>query len=204
MIYFIQDGENGPIKIGYSDDVAGRIKELSTSTHNDLRVLLVISGEYEQETQLHKRFSLAHKKREWFWPVKELVEFIDGYKLSVTETIAETPAHLIPPEPLDELRICELKDQGVSLRNICLEIFGKRPNGWQEGRVSEILRKSGRSGHARRRLDEEKICQMYDEGVSLRGICWEIFGKSGGGKYAQRIKEILKTHGRARHGWRDC
>lgn len=196
MIYFIQDGEDGPIKIGYTADVANRIRDLSTSTHRRLRVLLVISGEPEQEAQLHDRFYFAHKKREWFWPVKELVEFINGYKLVVTETPTEIPEHLIPPEPLDELRICELKDQGVSLRNIYLEIFGKKPSGRQEARVREILRKSGRAGQVRRQLDEPEICRMYDEGVSFRGICWAIMGVKVGGKQVQRIKEVLRDYGR--------
>lgn len=209
MIYFVQDGEDGPIKIGYSDDVVRRIAELSIGAHRELRVLLVISGEIEQEKQLHDRFSFAHKKGEWFWPVNELLSFIDKYKLSMVESPTEIPAHLIQLPPLDEVRICELWDKGISLNGICLDIFRHKPSGRQYARVREIIIKSGRTQrvgrttHRQSKIDESEICQLHDQGVSLRGICLSVFGTTPGGRQVKIIKEILTKSGRTvkPRGW---
>jgi hypothetical protein len=201
MIYFIQDGDDGPIKIGYSDDVARRVRDLSTSTHNKLQILLVISGEREQEDQLHERFGFAHKRGDWFWPVKDLLSFIDGYKLSTAELSTMAPAHLPPPQPIDERVICELRDKGFGLRDIYREVFGLKPSGKTKEKVKEILRKSGRlggKGVVRRHIDEQKVCQLYDEGKSLHIICHEVLGQVAGGHQYRKIREVLRKSGRTK------
>lgn len=79
MIYFIQSGEDGPIKIGYSkNDPQERKSTFDTGNPDNLRLLGVMEGELLDEQKLQDRFDYARKKGEWFWPVRELVDFIDS------------------------------------------------------------------------------------------------------------------------------
>lgn len=162
MIYFIQDGDDGPIKIGYSDNVLRRIRDLRTGTHQNLRLLLAIGGGVEQEAQLHERFSFAHKKGEWFWPVNALIDFVDGYTLP--------PVELAPVEPPP---------------------ITKPPTHLKPRRLS------CRRGDPQRQLDEQRICQLYDEGMNYRAIYTEIYGQPyTGGRQVATMREILKKSGR--------
>ncbi len=43
-VYFIRAGDNGPVKIGTAEDVAGRLRELQCGNHEDLRLLRVVEG----------------------------------------------------------------------------------------------------------------------------------------------------------------
>lgn len=76
QIYFIQDVNGGPIKIGYSTNVKERIDSLNYP--GTLRVLALIDGDMAYEKQLHTRFAAYRHKREWFEPADELLEFIGG------------------------------------------------------------------------------------------------------------------------------
>ena len=77
-IYFIQSGENGPIKIGFSMDVEDRINRLATSRADDLILLASMSGDMQKERALHKRFADCHIRREWFNPDPTLIDYIDS------------------------------------------------------------------------------------------------------------------------------
>lgn len=68
MIYFIQAGENGPIKIGVAIDVASRMSFLQSGNAEKLRLIGTMPGSYDEEKCLHR---LAWKDRirgEWFHP----------------------------------------------------------------------------------------------------------------------------------------
>jgi len=76
VVYFIQQGESGPIKIGFSKDPAARLKTLQASSPHPLRLLRTIHGERPREQSIHSKFRRHRLSGEWFAPVPELLEYI--------------------------------------------------------------------------------------------------------------------------------
>jgi hypothetical protein len=66
FIYFIQSGEEGPIKIGFSNRPARRAPELQTGNPRELLLRHVVPGDRAMEDQLHRRFEPARIRGEWF------------------------------------------------------------------------------------------------------------------------------------------
>jgi len=68
MIYFIQYGEVGAIKIGFTHDIDNRMKQLQTASPEKLYLLYAMEGVYGDETKLHNKFKEFRKNGEWFRP----------------------------------------------------------------------------------------------------------------------------------------
>lgn len=79
-VYFVQGENGGPIKIGYSADIADRMVQLQRESISRLNVLLLIPGSFNKETSLHKQFAEYQLQGEWFEPVPELLEEIEYLK----------------------------------------------------------------------------------------------------------------------------
>jgi hypothetical protein len=77
MIYFIQQGKSGPIKIGESDRVSARLSALQTSNPVPLRCLGILTRASSTEKSLHTRFQQEHLSGEWFSPSKRLLKYIE-------------------------------------------------------------------------------------------------------------------------------
>ncbi len=79
MIYFVQVGARGSIKIGFTANpkAARRISSLQTANPSRLRLLFCLYGCKKQEAALHERFDYARVRGEWFHPVPELLDHID-------------------------------------------------------------------------------------------------------------------------------
>ena len=78
-LYFIQaDIQNGPIKIGYTENIERRVSMLKSQSAVPLRILKVIEGGHRDEVKIHKMFNDARLHHEWFNPVPELIDFIDN------------------------------------------------------------------------------------------------------------------------------
>jgi hypothetical protein len=97
MIYFIQPADGGPVKIGYSDDVEARRRQLVTYYNCPLVLLGVMPGSREEEQAIHARFAhLRLGRTEQFRPAPDLMEFI-GQPLPVDinpDTIAKMVASM--------------------------------------------------------------------------------------------------------------
>ena len=77
MIYFIQSGEDGPIKIGYTKfDVCSRLSNLQTSNPEPLYVLLTLPGSVEDEHKYQEMFADYRLRGEWYKPMQELLDMI--------------------------------------------------------------------------------------------------------------------------------
>ena len=76
MIYFVQVGTSGPIKIGFAADPAMRLAALQTAHYEALRLLLALDGDPPHENLLHKKFSFLRLRGEWYRPARELLAFI--------------------------------------------------------------------------------------------------------------------------------
>lgn len=67
LVYFIQAGEGGPVKIGFTrQPVSRRLIQLGTAAPFGLRLLLTIAGAPETERHLHRAYRDHHAHREWF------------------------------------------------------------------------------------------------------------------------------------------
>ncbi len=66
FVYFIQAGDDGPIKIGTAVVPEERLRGLQTAHHEELRILAVVAGGPELEAELHERFQHARIRGEWF------------------------------------------------------------------------------------------------------------------------------------------
>jgi hypothetical protein len=66
VVYFIQAGEDGPIKIGWSSDVEKRIAQLQTANAHKLILLGTIPGSLQDESAIHAMFDHLRLEAEWF------------------------------------------------------------------------------------------------------------------------------------------
>ena len=65
-VYMIRAGKTGPVKIGHSNDPAGRLIDLQVSHYEQLYLLRVWYGSDVEEAALHIRFADLHIRGEWF------------------------------------------------------------------------------------------------------------------------------------------
>lgn len=81
-VYFISDN-NGNVKIGVSNEPAGRLKTLQTGNGARLNLLTCIRGGGWKESQLHKRFAEDRINGEWFILSPQIENYIKAIKKSL-------------------------------------------------------------------------------------------------------------------------
>lgn len=77
FIYFIQGIDGGPVKIGWTQDLDKRKRQLQVGSPVRLSIVAKIPGTKEDELKLHSRFGGINSHGEWFYPRKELIAFVD-------------------------------------------------------------------------------------------------------------------------------
>lgn len=82
FIYFLLAEESNRVKIGYSIDPNLRLDTLQTGCPDELKLLKLVPGTQEQETECHKKWSGLRVRGEWFHASKPLLDWID----SITDT----------------------------------------------------------------------------------------------------------------------
>jgi hypothetical protein len=77
-IYFIQVGEDGPIKIGRTEgSPLSRLRSMQTAMPFELRVVAYIPDvPLSREGEIHQLFDHLHLRGEWFEPAPEIWEYI--------------------------------------------------------------------------------------------------------------------------------
>lgn len=141
MIYFIQSGDGGTIKIGFTNRSAvDRLADLQTGNPNTLRLLGELTGTAADELELHYHFAEYRIRGEWFSPVEQLLSFIGaGTPLELEEEDDPPPAAVAPPRetlwppgfvPVDNFAVEALKalDRVLSwvlFTNRVREVFDK-------------------------------------------------------------------------------
>jgi hypothetical protein len=68
VIYFIQRGEDGPIKVGTSTDPVERLRSLQTSNAEPLTLLGFMPGGSLEERAIHALLEDGRLEGEWFSP----------------------------------------------------------------------------------------------------------------------------------------
>jgi DNA-binding NtrC family response regulator len=86
MIYFIQAGENGPIKIGVTGgEVCERVKQLQTASPYKLNLIAIENGFKDAEIILHNKFKHLRMEGEWFGPGDDLVEYCSNLPKTIAD-----------------------------------------------------------------------------------------------------------------------
>lgn len=92
VVYFVQAGPDGPIKIGITTALDSRLRTLQTGSPRRLRLLHTESGGRQRELAFHRRWA-RHRLRgdgEWFHPAPEILAYITGHR-SLTLAIPWAP-----------------------------------------------------------------------------------------------------------------
>ena len=76
LVYFVEAGLGGPVKIGWTQDVERRIAELQTANAHRLNLLGTVVGTMEDEAATHARFSHLRLEAEWFTNSPEIHQFL--------------------------------------------------------------------------------------------------------------------------------
>ena len=84
-VYFIEAETLGLIKIGFSDHVRSRMRDLQTMSPDRLRVLWFIpsTDAPSLEREMHERFAHLRSHGEWFKPGGDLLDFLSGLRAAV-------------------------------------------------------------------------------------------------------------------------
>ncbi len=78
-VYFIREGQDGPIKIGTTQGSPHtRQRAMQTGNSSDLVLLAAIPGDVALEKRLHERFAAVRMRGEWFEATAELLAFVEG------------------------------------------------------------------------------------------------------------------------------
>lgn len=145
MIYFIQCGNSGPIKIGFTTDggLRKRLRSLQIGNHELLRVLKTVCGDHAEERALHSRFASSRIRGEWFHPTDELLRHIE--ETSQCE-IATTEPALVAPGTRREFAIapdqrCPKTDVQTFVDTVVADILAGRER--TEREAKELMRLRG-------------------------------------------------------------
>jgi hypothetical protein len=94
-VYFLQAGEGGPIKIGFSaSSVERRLHGNQVGCPAPLTLLGVIEGDVQLERRFHVAFRSCALRGEWFKPHRRLISFIRTVARPLAAPRPEKPANL--------------------------------------------------------------------------------------------------------------
>ena len=109
MLYFIRSGNC--VKIGVSERPWQRLADLQTAHHERLEMLAIMPGGYEEERQLHRRFSEYHQLREWFRDNDELQQLVQGIRQVYPDL--QTPPRPPAPENVPQAPLVHFDHEAV-------------------------------------------------------------------------------------------
>lgn len=93
LLYFIQAGEGGPIKIGLTRDLRARLYRMKVECPYELLVLHTVKeASLEIEQNLHTQFSDFRVRGEWFYAHPTLVKYIQRLRRWVPPFSSSTTA----------------------------------------------------------------------------------------------------------------
>lgn len=98
VIYFIQAGADGPIKIGYTKErIQGRLNNMQVGNPAKMRLLGTAAGDKEDEKALHGKFHKHRIRGEWFDPAPEIRALIRSGLVALAPLV-EDSSYLGDPE----------------------------------------------------------------------------------------------------------
>ncbi len=73
VAYFVQQGEGGPIKIGYTHCIKDRMRSLKVEHGHDCVLLATRVGGRDRESVYHFQFAADYIEGEWFHPSEAIL-----------------------------------------------------------------------------------------------------------------------------------
>lgn len=86
-VYAIQQGDDGPIKIGIASKPWERLATLQTASPYRLRGLAAWPGSAAEEAALHEVFAADRLEGEWFKPSPELIALVEWLGMPTCEFV---------------------------------------------------------------------------------------------------------------------
>ena len=145
-VYFIQAGNDGPVKIGFTSDVEKRRVQLQIGCPHPLKVIREVDGDLAVERAFHDRFRSRRIRGEWFQ--------FDAAMLTspAMKTVPSIPCHTggmaKHPHPLTAY----LKDQKLSQEEFADKVgvhrstiirVVKRRGSFRRDLIDRIVRETG-------------------------------------------------------------
>lgn len=188
-IYFVQAGDNGPVKIGFAKDPHTRFNKIQSDNAERLTMVALFDGHVADEAALHEKFAPHHLAREWFSP-------------AVLDDLASVQLPRMPLARTKKERAQFKRDLGKSLtlRDVisiaggCVQL--SRALGIDHTAVVKWKRVP-----ARRLAEVARITGIAPQ--VLRPDLAEIFaaGASGSGPVTSRHKDTTPKHADANYGF---
>ncbi len=88
-IYFVQEGADGHVKIGKTENLRARLHALRNANPRPLRLIALWWAPEVCEPALHEMFSSARVRGEWFHATEELLRFARHPAFHCDEAMAE-------------------------------------------------------------------------------------------------------------------
>jgi hypothetical protein len=76
VIYFLQSGDDGPIRIGWTLYFTSRLRAHREASPTPLRVLGTMKGGFKKMRAIYDQFQEHWIDKEWFNPASNLLTFI--------------------------------------------------------------------------------------------------------------------------------
>lgn len=97
MIYAIQCGESGPIKIGRARNVRKRLTGLQISHFEKLHVRATLEtlDDVGKELELHKRYAADRIRGEWFKPSPDVLAMVEQLKNTKPDTLQDYAMRIV-------------------------------------------------------------------------------------------------------------
>lgn len=89
-LYFIQSGTGGPVKIGYTKQLATRLKAIHKMNGGSVRFLGALAGTLEDEKRFHEKYASDRLHGEWFRLSPEILLFLCGAGMKPTIAVEAT------------------------------------------------------------------------------------------------------------------
>ena len=121
-VYMIQAGQNGPVKIGYAEDVAKRLHNLQLGNHEKLKVLRLFKGGAAEETRLHERFADNHLRGEWHHFCQAMMGDVELIEIAADKPAAVYPQPAMIRTPQQGLLLEKMRENTRLWQNVR---FGK-------------------------------------------------------------------------------
>lgn len=116
VVYFIQQGSAGPVKIGYcsgANGVDARLRALQCGNPVRLHIRRVVSGSIELETNLHRHLAGHRLMGEWFEPTSEVLRLLDPREQEIFQRL-RPKAQAREHAALENLRSAIVKPETTS------------------------------------------------------------------------------------------
>ncbi|RKU11850.1 hypothetical protein C6502_07100 [Candidatus Poribacteria bacterium] len=95
MVYFIQAGANGPIKIGPSTVPQIHLDHLQQGNHKALKIVAEIPGEQNLEKKVRDDFKAFERGHKWFDATDEVLNYIEKVQLVEYDAIDGVPVAVL-------------------------------------------------------------------------------------------------------------